>query len=149
MSNRQAYNKLQAKERRRQAETLKHFREQNPEDYERLLKRAQEELKAEESLTPLERLNLRHSTPTTTVSPEELERRIKALDTLVYNIQERHYYIHTKDEWNTPHLYFESFTPTPTPEEVLDTLHRRHPNFSGQITSIEPCNCPACIRRHP
>ena len=146
---RKGYAKLQTEVRKQQSETLRRFHEQNPEAFERLLKRAQEELKAEESLSPIERLDLRRGTPTTTIRPEELERRIAALDARIYDPQERHYYVHTKDEWGTPHLYFESFIPTPTTEEVLDELHRRHPNFSGQIVSIEPCVCPACLQRQP
>ena len=147
--NKPAYNKLQTAERHRQAETLRLFREADPDAYGRLLKRAKEELKAEESMTPIERLNLRRSVPVNAISPEELRQRIATQDLRIYNPQERHYYIHTKDEWSTPHLYFESFIPTPTTEEVLDELHRRHPNFSGQIVSIEPCVCPACLSRHP
>ena len=52
MSNRTAYNKLQAEVRQQQAETLRRFREDNPEAYERLLKKAQEEIEAETTTTP-------------------------------------------------------------------------------------------------
>ena len=93
MSNRTAYNRLQAETRRQQSEILRRFKEANPEVYERLLKKAQEEIEAESRMAPLELLNLkrpviRHTLPQT--SP--------------YNPSEHHYLIHTKDEWNTPHL---------------------------------------------
>jgi len=50
--NRPAYNKLQAEARKQQAETLRRFKEQNPERYTELLERAKEELNEEASTTP-------------------------------------------------------------------------------------------------
>jgi len=50
--NRPTYNKLQAEVRRKQAETLRQFKESNPEIYERLLVQAREELSEEESTIP-------------------------------------------------------------------------------------------------
>ena len=52
MPNRKGYAKLQAETRRQQSETLRAFKESNPEAYERLLKRAQEELTEETTTQP-------------------------------------------------------------------------------------------------
>jgi len=142
---RKGYSKLQAEERRRQSEVLQRFREVNPEAYERLLKRAQEEVEVEKTMSPLERLQARR--PVTTTSRGALT--TEEIDKIVYNPKERHYYVHTKDEYGKEHLYFESFVPTPSSDEVLDELREKHPSFSGQLISIEACTCPACLKRHP
>jgi len=136
--NRPAYNKMQADIKKQQAKTLQKFRESNPKAYERLLKKAREEVETEFSMTPLERLNVLRPVVKHTLPAKEFS----------YNPQERHYYIYTRDDWNKEHLYFHSFTPTPSSEEVLDELHKLHPKFSGIITSINPCSCPACSNRH-
>jgi len=139
------YAKLQADIRRRQTEALQRFKDADPEAYERLLKQAREEVKVEETMSPLERLQSRRPdvhTARGALTSEEI-------DKIVYDPKERHYYIRTKDEWGKDHLYFESFIPTPSSEEVLDELKEKHPSFSGQLTSIEACTCPACLKRHP
>ena len=149
MSNRQEYNKLQAAVRRQQAETLRRFREANPERYAELLAKAKTEVEQEESQPRLPRRTYTPTYTTTAHNPLETARQSARIDNILYKPQERHYFVYTKSDWDTSRLYCESFIPTPTLEEVLDELHRRHPKFSGTITELEPCYCPACLRRHP
>lgn len=137
---RKGYSKLQAQARRDSSEMLRRFKEQNPEKYAELLNKAKYEV---EHNTEPERHVTRYTLPTRTLTIEELEERI-------YIPEERHFLIQAKDKWEGKHLFFESFIPNKmTNDDILQTLTEKHPRYSiATLMNIEPCQCPACIRRY-
>ena len=116
---RKAYSQLYAKDRRRSSEMLRHFKEANPEAYERLLARARQELDAEKTLTPLQRLN----------APRTL-RPFNDLDDLIFLPGTRHYFILTSDN----RLSFRTYSVNAPLVERPDCI-------------VVRCNCMKCKER--
>jgi hypothetical protein len=136
MPNREAYNKMQADIRHKNSSMIKHFRETNPEAYERLLKKAKGELQLETIRTPLERLQVRPGVSSTPSRTDEEWTR------LLFKAGERHFNILTGDG----HFYFEGASVNATHVELLK-LAQAHASFNGIIELVARCSCVNCRRR--
>lgn len=140
MSDRTAYNRAQTEIRRRASEQLQRFKELNPERYAELVSQAKQETSEPVSVRQV----TRHSSSITgALTTDEIDRRI-------YDPKMRHYYIKAKGQWGDEHTFFESLIPNEaTSNSALNLIIKKHPrHLSTTITSLEPCQCPACTRRH-
>lgn len=136
---RETYNRLQHEAKKQMNDAIKRFAEQNPERFAEL----QEQAKREHD-QPIVRPIKRYTLPGTRALTEE------DIDRIVYDPSERHYFIQAENTWGDMHLFLENFTPGHfTNESALEVLIQKHARYSlSKILSIEPCNCPACIKRH-
>lgn len=147
MSDRTTYREAQSEARRRTTEQLQRFKELHPEKYAELASQA----KQEASEPVLTRHVIRHSPSIVEpLTADELAKRIEDIDRRIYDPKKRHYYIKAKDQWGDEHTFFESLIPDEaTNDSALSLIIKKHPrHLSTTITSLEPCQCPACIRRH-
>ena len=137
---RKGYQKLQAQARRESAETLNRFKALYPEKYQELLERARKEVNEPAPERPVVRYSL---VRTKALTKEDIDR-------IVYDPKEREYYIRAKDRWGKEHTFFESLIPKGfTDSTVLEMLIQKHSRYDvTTLVAVEPCQCPACIRRH-
>ena len=125
MNNRASYNKLQAQARHNSAEMLRRFKELHPDRFAELLTQAKTELNKPKLLHT-------HTTPSIQDTIKQLRNGRKS------------YFIHTKDHYNTSHLYHVLLT---SPDQALEAITTQYPQVKEHnevITKIEKCICPLC-----
>ncbi len=132
MSNRTAYNELQAQIRRDSTKMLQHFKELYPERFSEL------QLQARTELQP--KCHSKESPPRNVHN-----RRLTVGEIITqFRAGRKDYFIHTVDHHNGNHLYFHTLS---DPSQALETLTAKHSQFTERretITNIEVCTCPLC-----
>lgn len=132
--NRPEYNRMRYAEKQRTAEAVKRFAELYPEKFAELKQRA-----AKEVNEPIKVL-VRQARQATGGALSALD-----IDRILYPPNERHYYIRTKDQLGDEHLLFESLQ---GPQYSLAVAQKHWPTLATALVSVEPCHCPACLKRH-
>lgn len=120
-------------------DAIKRFAEMHPERFAELREQAKREFDQ-----PVVRPITRYTPIGTRALTEE------DIDRIVYDPNERHYFIQAADRWGSEHLFCESFKPQEVTKETILTylIEKRARYYPDKVIQITPCNCPACIRRH-
>jgi len=137
--NRKGYNKLQQDAKKDLNEAIQRFAELNPERFAELQKRAKREIN-EPTPIPVKRY----------MPPNTRTLTVEDIDKMIYDPNERHYFVQAADKWGSEHLFCASLNPQKVNNEtILGYLMEKHPKYyPDKILQTTPCNCPACIKRH-
>lgn len=136
LERRKEYNRHKADIQKSQSDMLRRFAEANPERYAELMAQAQQESALRPSGHAVHDI----------IDDSRRQETMRRFDEVVLRFRagRKDYFVLTRDPWGTEHRYFETLNPDPSPEEVLDELRERHPNFQGELVSVRPCTCPLC-----